>query len=652
MYPTNVRRVPMISFAILALASGIFPCLGQSVAPFPSSRTITAVATSAVATPGITNSPADAHRAAIRANDNRIPAGKLENGVLTLHLELTSGDWYPEADGGPSMKVDALAEEGKAPQIPGPLLRVPEGTEIHASFHNLLPATAVIYGMHQRPGDAKDVIQVPPGETRELRFLAGQGGTYQYFASAGGEMRNGRPFRDDSQLHGAFIVDRPGTVTNDRVFVIGAWRSETAPIVSNDVLVINGKSWPHTERLNYSMGEEVRWRWINASDVNHPMHMHGSYYRMDSSGDGERDQIFSPEEQRTGVTHILAPGSTMATFWAAVPGRWVFHCHFVAHISPTSTVANAYAGTPELAHQHGPNHMGGLVLGITVSGDRPQVVTHGRVRKLRLLVRERPAVNGVPAGFGYQLMESHHHFPNEASAPGPPIILERGRPVEITVVNQLHEATAVHWHGMELESYYDGVVGWGARGADLTPTIEPGKSFCVRFTPPRAGTFIYHTHFDDELQLGRGLYGPLIVLDPGEKFDPSTDQIFIVSARGGRRSGDPKIPLTLLINGSAEPPTMRWRAGQPYRIRLIDITNAILGSLTFGGQEGLVQWRAHSKDGADLPPAQAVVKDAKLTLGPGETYDFEFRPRDPENLTLEFKANALPIKISQQITIE
>jgi len=211
------------------------------------------------------------------------------------------------------MKVDALAEEGKPPQVPGPLIRVPQGTEIHVSIHNLLPAPAVIYGMHQRPGNAKDVVQVPPGETRELRFQAGQLGTYQYFASAGGEMRNGRPFRDDSQMHGAFIIDPPGSVLSDRVFVIGAWRSETAPTLSNDVLVINGKSWPYTERLTYSAGEDVRWRWINASDVNHPMHLHGSYYRMDSFGEGEHDQIFSPAEQLTGVTHLMPPGSTMTT---------------------------------------------------------------------------------------------------------------------------------------------------------------------------------------------------------------------------------------------------------------------------------------------------------------------------------------------------
>src|ERR687898_161883 len=70
------------------------------------------------------------------------------------------------------------------------------------------------------------------------------------------------------------------------------------------------------------------------------------------------------------------------------------------------------------------------------------------------------------------------------SVPGPMLVLERGRPVEIALVNQLPDATAIHWHGMELESYYDGVHGWSGSGLRVTPLIEPGESFVVRFTPP------------------------------------------------------------------------------------------------------------------------------------------------------------------------
>jgi FtsP/CotA-like multicopper oxidase with cupredoxin domain len=595
------------------------------------------------------SSPGSASEA-IQANSNRAPGGKLENGVLTLHLEMRQGDWHPEADTSPSMKVYAFSEEGKAPQVPGPLIRVPEGAEIRVTLRNLLLAVAVVHGLHTHPGDASDDVQVPPGEVRELRFAAGAAGTYQYWASAGGDLSRGRPYREGSQLAGAFIVDPPGAVPADRVFVIGLWRSQRNPVLSQDVPVINGKSWPYTERLTYAAGEPVRWRWINASDGPHPMHLHGSYYRVDSEGDGERDQLLEADQQRSVVTHLLTPGSTMLVSWTPPAGRWIFHCHLVAHFSPEMTVANALVAQPERVHEHGLNHMAGLVLGITVTGTRPAVVSHGRRRNLRLLVRERPARDGLPPGFAYQLEESGRLASDELTAPGPPVILERGRPVEITVENQLHEPTAVHWHGIELESYYDGVVGWGARGGEVTPMVEPGASFQVRFTPPRAGTFIYHTHLNDAAQLTGGLYGPLLVLEPGTKFDAETNRIFVIS-RGG--PDDLKAPL--LLNGSAEPPVLRLRRDRRYRIRLIDITANNPGVFSLMGPAGLLRWRAVAKDGADLPPSQAVMQDSRQLLWPGETYDFEFEPRTPGRLRLQVENPPeafLRYKVVQQIEVQ
>ena len=46
------------------------------------------------------------------------------------------------------------------------------------------------------------------------------------------------------------------------------------------------------------------------------------------------------------------------------------------------------------------------------------------------------------------------------------------------------------------------------------------------------GTFIYHTHWHEDLQLSGGLYGPLIVLEPGERYDPGTDHIVIIGLKG------------------------------------------------------------------------------------------------------------------------
>src|SRR5262252_2161410 len=76
-----------------------------------------------------------------QANDNRTPAGTLRNGTLTLHLNLVETNWFPEKEPGPSLHVYAFCEEGHVPQIPGPLIRVPQGTRVHAIIHNALPMT-------------------------------------------------------------------------------------------------------------------------------------------------------------------------------------------------------------------------------------------------------------------------------------------------------------------------------------------------------------------------------------------------------------------------------------------------------------------------------------------------------------------------------
>ena len=92
--------------------------------------------------------------------------------------------------------------------------------------------------------------------------------------------------------------------------------------------------------------------------------------------------------------------------------------------------------------------------------------------------------------------------------PGPMLELEQGRPAAITVRNRLAEPASVHWHGMELPSYFDGVAGWSGAGAMRAPLIAPGDSFTARFTPPRAGTFIYHSHVAEARHLASGMYVP------------------------------------------------------------------------------------------------------------------------------------------------
>ena len=245
--------------------------------------------------------PAEKALPEIAVSDNRAPAGRLHKGVLTIELEARAGVWHPEESDGPGLEVQAFAEPGKPPQIPGPLIRVPEGTEIRATVRNAISgATLVVYGLDARPGDEKNALEVPPGAAREVRFKAGAAGTYFYWATT-----TGVPFLQrvhvDSQLSGAFIVDPPGRkrAANDRIFMIGLWvEPGKQPTEARAALVINGRSWPHTERLTYTAGDTVRWRWINANVATHPMHLHGAFYRVDSMGDAERDTIYAEQDRR------------------------------------------------------------------------------------------------------------------------------------------------------------------------------------------------------------------------------------------------------------------------------------------------------------------------------------------------------------------
>ncbi len=86
------------------------------------------------------------------------------------------------------------------------------------------------------------------------------------------------------------------------------------------------------------------------------------------------------------------------------------------------------------------------------------------------------------------------------------------QPTYVTVVNQLGQPTGVHWHGLELESWSDGVAGWSRTGDIAFSAMQPGESFTAELALQRAGTFVYHSHLNDRDQLTTGLYGPLLVL--------------------------------------------------------------------------------------------------------------------------------------------
>ena len=85
--------------------------------------------------------------ATLAANDNRVPAGTLRDGVLTLHLEIAEGDWQAE-DALPAWRMLAFAEAGMPAATPGPLIRVARGTSVDVSVSNDSDSELWIHGLH------------------------------------------------------------------------------------------------------------------------------------------------------------------------------------------------------------------------------------------------------------------------------------------------------------------------------------------------------------------------------------------------------------------------------------------------------------------------------------------------------------------------
>ena len=600
----------------------------------------------------------------IVSNTNRTPAGRLRNGVLTLSLELRTGTLRPQADDGPGIEVQAFAEPGGPLRIPGPLIRVPEGTLVRATIRNTLAdSTLVLHGLYTRPAASDDTVQVAPGAIRKLSFTAGAPGTYFYWGTTTRKAMDDDRWID-SQLSGAFIVD-PADVrppANERLFVLGLYlrpADRAAGRPQHELMLINGKSWPDTERLDYTVGDTVRWRWINATASSHPMHLHGFYYDVETRGSAAADTAYDEAHRRHVVTELMLPGGTMGMRWTPTqPGNWVFHCHFAFHVSSELHLAPHVAqGTHPAMHA-----MAGLVLGMRVhpaalapasqqssTGTPAPPASASAPQVYRLVVRPVPAAPDSAHLMRYALEEAGGGAPNSdpdsPGIPGPLLTLERGRPARITIVNRLEQPTSVHWHGIELESYPDGVPGWSGTSGRLFQGIAPGDSFTAAFTPPRAGSFMYHAHANELVQILGGLYGPLLVLPPGEAFDTATNRLVMVGSLSRHDS------VFGVVNGRLDPIPVELRVGRTYRFRLFNIGDARTYFALRRPDASLVEWRALAKDGADLPPALAVPVTGPLLTGPGEVADFEFTPERPGELVLDVDSpfagwrHAVPVHI-------
>ena len=581
-------------------------------------------------------------------HQNRIASGQLSGRTLRLAIDVTESAWKPEGNEDPEVPILAFAEAGSVPSVPGPLVRITQGTEILLTLRNRADTALVIGGLRPGTMTANDTVQLAAGATRELRYRLDTPGTYYYWGAFAGLTAAERQWKD-SQLNGAIVVDPPGGSKRDHILVLSEWFHPYANGRPFEVVsVINGKGWPYSETIALQQGDSARFRVINTNPLYHPLHLHGFFYQIESHGTVDRDLPVPLTQRHLSNTDLLAPGETVTfSFLASTPGNWLFHCHFAFHTDQTVSLSGSPRDSAEAAAMRSMEHgarnvaghsMRGLVVGIKVAPAPGYVATStANAREMQLFVGKdlNRLITGAPA-YGFSLQQGAGVPARDSVVlPGPVLELRRGQPVRIVVRNQLDEPTSIHWHGLEIESFPDGVPHFSGLGSRLYTQIAPNDSFVAEFTPPRAGTYPYHSHLDDRHQIQSGMYGAIIVTDAPR--DTTRDHLIIAGGGGPELEAKLESPFAL-VNGRRSPAPLRLVAGATHRLRIVSIHPDWRISFTLQNDSTVARWRAIAKDGADLPLALRTVRPAHLEMGPGQTSDFEFTPTAPGTWRFEIRS--------------
>ena len=213
------------------------------------------------------------------------------------------------------------------------------------------------------------------------------------------------------------------------------------------------------------------------------------------------------------------------------------------------------------------------------------------------------------------------------TTPGPLIEAVEGDHVRIYVTNRLPEATAVHWHGLFVPNGMDGVAG-------LTqPGIPPGETFLYEFTLRQSGTYMYHSHFDEMVQMGLGTIG-MFVVHPRTPVAPPVDRDFSLmlsewAIKPGTRRPDPTVMNdfnVFTMNGKVFPATapLVIRAGQRVRIRLGNLGATDHHPFHIHGHA----FRVTGTDAGRIPES-AWVPETTVLVPVGSTRDIEFVANAP-----------------------
>jgi len=213
-----------------------------------------------------------------------------------------------------------------------------------------------------------------------------------------------------------------------------------------------------------------------------------------------------------------------------------------------------------------------------------------------------------------------HLWGYNGQSPGPTIECVEGDRVRIFVTNKLPEYTTIHWHGMRLPHGMDGVAG-------LTqPPIQPGETWVYEFVMGRAGTYMYHPHADDMVQIAMGMMGAIVV-HPQDiaTYAVDRDYIFVMNAYDIEPgSYTPRVNTMLDFN------LWTWNSRafpgiSPLIARLGDRVRVRIGNLTMTNHPIHLHGHSFEVTGTDggRVPETARWPEVTVDLGVGQMRDIE-----------------------------
>ena len=343
--PTSLQAVAgaALVLAIVALAAAVAAVAGNdssTAAPMAMSGGDHEMAMDSAAMDHMGPLPIDGIEDAA-SDEGAVPLrGERRDGALEFELDARPV-WWQLGDG---QRASAYAYNGI---VPGPEIRVANSTLVRIAFTNRLPVETSVHWHGIGVPNAMDGV---PGVTQDP-IAPGESFTYEFTARPAGDRDGGGTFLyhthsdEDRQmpmgLYGTFIIEppapEPSPPATDETLVFSEWAVDAESGRSRGVMqmegnfpnffTIDGKMFPDTEPLKVEAGSDVRLRLVNAGQFAHPIHLHGTSFRVEAQ-DGH-----PTGDRRLRDTITLESGERADIRFRLPKGKWVLHCHIGHHLT-------------------------------------------------------------------------------------------------------------------------------------------------------------------------------------------------------------------------------------------------------------------------------------------------------------------------------